>query len=323
MIQEMEENRRSNKPPYIMMAVLGVHVAALGLFMMMSGCQTRRAATVDVPPAPAPILPPQADIVTPIPVSPRPAIRPPVPASRIPDTGDSKVYTVQKGDSLSKIAARAGVSLNELSELNKITNPNSIRIGQRLLLPAYAREVPQQAPSAAAPSAAPSAPRPAAGPAVDSGQMHTVVAGDSLGKLAARYGTSVAALRELNGLKNDVIRIGQKLKIPSGTKPAATPAPAATAPAPVELPPPPPAPAVESAPVMIPVIDEPAPSVPEVSMGDGGEGDAPFPYTIKDGDTLESLAIKFGARKEVIMSLNGLAPDAPLRPGQRLLIPWQ
>lgn len=38
--------------------------------------------------------------------------------------------------------------------------------------------------------------------------------GDSLSEIAARYGLSVKALRELNGLKSDVIRVGQKLEVP-------------------------------------------------------------------------------------------------------------
>ena len=39
---------------------------------------------------------------------------------------------------------------------------------------------------------------------------HTVVAGDTLGKIAARYGTTVAALAEINGISNpNVIRVGQ------------------------------------------------------------------------------------------------------------------
>lgn len=38
--------------------------------------------------------------------------------------------------------------------------------------------------------------------------------GDSLSEIAARYGLSVKALRELNGLESDVIRVGQKLEVP-------------------------------------------------------------------------------------------------------------
>ncbi|GJL83911.1 MAG: N-acetylmuramoyl-L-alanine amidase [marine bacterium B5-7] len=46
------------------------------------------------------------------------------------------------------------------------------------------------------------------------GQVHLVTIGDSLSMLALRYGVSVAALKSLNGLKDNRIFIGQKLKIP-------------------------------------------------------------------------------------------------------------
>jgi lipoprotein-anchoring transpeptidase ErfK/SrfK len=45
---------------------------------------------------------------------------------------------------------------------------------------------------------------------------HTVVAGDTLGKLAARYGTTVQLIRKANGLKGDVIRLGDRLRIYRG-----------------------------------------------------------------------------------------------------------
>jgi len=44
---------------------------------------------------------------------------------------------------------------------------------------------------------------------------HRVQAGESLAQIAQRYQTSIAALRQYNGLRNDQIRAGQLLKIPS------------------------------------------------------------------------------------------------------------
>lgn len=43
---------------------------------------------------------------------------------------------------------------------------------------------------------------------------HTVSKGDTLYGLARRYGTSVNAIKNANGLNSDLIRLGQKLKIP-------------------------------------------------------------------------------------------------------------
>jgi FOG: LysM repeat len=44
----------------------------------------------------------------------------------------------------------------------------------------------------------------------------TVERGDTLSEIAARYGLSVKALKELNGLERDVIRLGQTLEVPVG-----------------------------------------------------------------------------------------------------------
>ncbi len=46
--------------------------------------------------------------------------------------------------------------------------------------------------------------------------VHVVKSGDTLGKIASRSGTTVEFLRRANGLKGDLIRLEQKLKIPKG-----------------------------------------------------------------------------------------------------------
>jgi len=43
---------------------------------------------------------------------------------------------------------------------------------------------------------------------------HTVASGDTLWSISRRYGVSVTALKQENGLKSDVIRLGANLKIP-------------------------------------------------------------------------------------------------------------
>jgi LysM repeat protein len=49
-------------------------------------------------------------------------------------------YTVKRGDTLAKIAARFGVNLQEIVQVNDIANPSSIRTGQKLTLPAGAQD---------------------------------------------------------------------------------------------------------------------------------------------------------------------------------------
>jgi len=320
-----QQGRRSYRPSFLMLVVIGVHAAGIGSFMMMSGCATKRQAAIEPPPAPV-LAPGSQSTVAPQEVAmPRPVFRPsiePVPESV--DSAGASTYTVQKGDSLSKIAARAGISLRELSELNNIANPNQIRIGQKLLLPAHAKALPNipvpAAPKAQEKTTARSTAAPA-GPAKASGESHVVQTGDTLGKLAVRYGTTVAAFREVNSLKSDTIRIGQKLVIPAGKKAEAATtasAPAATSSTQPSAVTEPSAPAPD--PVLTPmaastVAVEPSPTDIDV------DGETPFPYTVKDGDSLESIALKFSAKKDVIMRLNNLTSET-VRPGQKLLIPW-
>jgi LysM repeat protein len=51
------------------------------------------------------------------------------------DPGETEIYTVKAGDSLSAIAARYGVSPNRLLEINDLDDPNLVYVGQRLTIP--------------------------------------------------------------------------------------------------------------------------------------------------------------------------------------------
>lgn len=67
-------------------------------------------------------------VVTPTPGTPPP--RTPTPAA------SDQTYVVKEGDTISTIAARFGVSEDDLERLNHITDPNSIMAGQKLIIPA-------------------------------------------------------------------------------------------------------------------------------------------------------------------------------------------
>jgi nucleoid-associated protein YgaU len=47
-----------------------------------------------------------------------------------------------------------------------------------------------------------------------SGRSHTVTKGDTLYGLARKYGTTVTKIKSANGMSGDMIRLGQKVKIP-------------------------------------------------------------------------------------------------------------
>jgi murein DD-endopeptidase MepM/ murein hydrolase activator NlpD len=70
-------------------------------------------------------------------------------------------------------------------------------------------------PAKPAAKAAPKAAPKAAAPKAAKPKTHKVAAGDTLGKIATRYGTTVAALTKLNGIANaNSIRVGQVIKLP-------------------------------------------------------------------------------------------------------------
>ncbi len=47
--------------------------------------------------------------------------------------------------------------------------------------------------------------------------IHVVSSGETLSHIARRYGVSVAAIKGANGLRGDLIRVGQRLRIPGGS----------------------------------------------------------------------------------------------------------
>ena len=113
---------------------------------------------------------------------------------------------VKKGDTLSVLAKRHGVSTRTLKAVNGLKG-DRVRAGQRLLIPTDGNDAPP-------PDAAEPARRPAQ-TARASSRVHRVKAGQSLSVIAARYDTTVAQLVRLNDLRSaQHIRAGMKLKVP-------------------------------------------------------------------------------------------------------------
>ncbi|WP_238582304.1 N-acetylmuramoyl-L-alanine amidase [Cellvibrio sp. OA-2007] len=112
-------------------------------------------------------------------------------------------HTVARGDSLSGIAARYGVSMQSLMLHNNLRG-TTVNLGQTLKIPAGGTAVASQ------PVARPSYTPPPAAP-----RQHKVVAGDTLSRIASRYGVSIAAIQRHNNMKNATVKIGQTLKIPT------------------------------------------------------------------------------------------------------------
>jgi LysM repeat protein len=104
-----------------------------------------------------------------------------------PPIGQTTPYHVTWGDTLARIAGYYGTTWQVLAGLNGLANPNLIFAGQRLLAPVNASRT----------------------------ANYTVRRGDTLGNIAFRFNSSVAAITTRNGLVNpNLIFTGQFLAVP-------------------------------------------------------------------------------------------------------------
>jgi LysM repeat protein len=107
-----------------------------------------------------------------------------------------RMYTVQYGDTLTKIAINNNVTVDGIVAANGLSSSDSIYAGQTLSLPeegASARPYPAQAAT-----------------------THTVTAGETLSQIAMKYGVTLNTLATANGISNtSMIYVGMVLSIPS------------------------------------------------------------------------------------------------------------
>jgi LysM repeat protein len=119
-------------------------------------------------------------------------------------------YLVQHGDTLSLIARRYNTTVGAMAELNDIANPNLIHVGQRLLIPSADDSPPplRQAQDTA------------------STQIHIVQPGETLIRIASRYGVTTSAIVATNYIANpSLIFAGQRLAIPGSAVSTPLPSP--------------------------------------------------------------------------------------------------
>ncbi len=99
------------------------------------------------------------------------------------------IHTVRRGETLSQIANRYGVTVAQLMRVNNLRNANRIYAGQRLVI----------RPGASSPGS----------------HVYVVKRGDTLLKIARKNGVSVASIQQANGLHGSIIYVGQRLKMPT------------------------------------------------------------------------------------------------------------
>jgi membrane-bound lytic murein transglycosylase D len=126
-----------------------------------------------------------------------PVWRPPVPRYVI--------HRVRRGQNLSSIARRYKTTVRAIMRANRLRNSRYIKVGWRLKIPAGRRY------ASLGKSSPPERPSQSSFKEV----RYRIRKGDSLWKIANRFGTTTGAIRSRNHLKGNRLRIGQVLKIPS------------------------------------------------------------------------------------------------------------
>ena len=112
--------------------------------------------------------------------------------------GAPSVITIRPGDTLWDLARQHGTTVSSLKRLNDLPGNGTIYAGERLRLGV------SEAPASRS-------------------RSHVVRSGDTLSEIAARFGTSSAAIRAANGMRSDTVVIGRRLTVPgSGGSAGAT-----------------------------------------------------------------------------------------------------
>ena len=117
-------------------------------------------------------------------------------------------YTVQPGDWIFKIARDYGVDPQAIIDLNNLTNPAALEVGQVLLIPGTVTEPTSEPAPEVTATGTPGTP-------VASGTVHIVQPGEWIWQIARLYGVDPQAIIDLNGLTSPAtIYPGQELLIP-------------------------------------------------------------------------------------------------------------
>lgn len=171
-----------------------------------------------------------------------------IPINSSPPNINYIIYTVKVGDTLYAIAQKYNVSVERIKAENNLVN-DALMIGQKLKIPVEDNEN------------------------IDNEYgTYIVQSGDTLYKIAKKYGMSVSELMEINNLETTTLKIGQILKVKSNN------------------------------------IDFDIP-LGTSCYGSGYQEPKWETYTVKPGDNLYNIAKVFGVSVEYLKEINELSND--------------
>ena len=195
-----------------------------------------------------------------------------------------ELYTISSGDTLSSISRKFDLSIADIAEANAISNIDLIIAGERLNIPTLETPVVAKTKRVA-----------------DAANVYSVVAGDTLNKIAADFNTTAQTLRDLNGITGDLILVGQQLKVAGEVAQTAPVADTITD---------------TTTDLETPVVSAPVAAAPVNNYVADENGN----YTVVAGDSINKISASFGVSAAELRSANGLSGDLIIV-GQSLAIP--
>ena len=104
-------------------------------------------------------------------------------------SGNAKNHTIAKGETLGIIAKKYGLTISDLAQHNRISNPNRVKVGQKITIPKKSFSI-----------------------------NYIIKIGDTLSSIAKKHQTTTASIAKVNSISNPrKLKPGQKLKIVTGT----------------------------------------------------------------------------------------------------------
>lgn len=199
------------------------------------------------------------------------------------ETANTSYYTVQSGDTLSKIANSFSTTVNTLASLNDIQNVNRIYVGQRLLVRQATSAASSASSSAASTVSTSTSTSSSAASSAATTNTYTVQSGDTLSGIANKFNTTYTKLAQINNISNpNLIRVGQVLTVASSTNTAK--------------------------------------SATSQSTTASSAATTSTTYTVKSGDTLSGIATKFNTSYTKLAQINNISNPNLIRVGQQLQI---
>lgn len=209
-------------------------------------------------------------------------------------TGTSGSYTVKAGESLYAIATKHGMTVNQLRELNNLSG-SLIHPGQSLKVSGssvVSNETTQEntTDSSSSDNTSTNTPSSTSG-------TYTVQRGDSLYAIATKHGMTLSQLQSLNGLSSNLIHPGQVLNVSGSTATATSTAVVETPVESIE--------SIESTVTPTSEVSNEAVSETPVTEATPTETVATGTHVVQAGETLYSIAQKYGVDVYKLIEANG------------------